>query len=587
MNAFRRMALVAGVLLTMGSAEAQYTFSVQIVISGNCFSSASRTEERNLRQIVNEVNSKLRAVPLTKTECMAMSQQFAGEMAVYAFNEYGCSMKVVITPCVCTGCQEEVSSPDQGGSYNSANAGSEVRDWANDVDARMKALGQQGATPPPSQVEAFFGRGTGDKTFDDALKKGLGDFEFPNNAVKLPDDFELLANMENVQRYLDTVGGLADMDIADPDNLYGWFHDVFKRVSDFDIDSIRSKLESQRTEAEKQALLDYQKFRQLLADKKIQQIEELQQTVARSEETRAYEMAVLSEDCYGDSKGEYLAGTNYMKVSTDFFTEDNPMKGLLGLIDDCNRTTNETGFHAELYYNKVTGEYTIAFEGTNFSSVADVATDYLLVTNKIPEQHNQAMKIADYIKNLNLPETISINLTGHSLGGSLASVVGMATGLPTYTYNSAGVNNAMIEFYGLNENNYGNIKAYSTHDDPITSGQEGPLKPKVVTVVGTIIPVVISVVANAGSGPAAVVAGMEGDRLQREAKKGNIASPAVGNKETIETGQGHSIEPMVKYFEKDYDKHQSGYSQLKKKLYQAGHSIEHQIEDHILIIMQE
>ena len=183
------------------------------------------------------------------------------------------------------------------------------------------------------------------------------------------------------------------------------------------------------------------------------------------------------------------------------------------------------------------------------------------------------MRIADYINNLNLPENISINITGHSLGGSLASVVGLATGLPTYTYNSAGVNPAMIEKYGLNDSQYSNIRAYRTDDDPVTSVQEGPLKPKVV---GKVILI------------ASIVDEEYGDKLFRETVKGNTASPALGNKETIETGQGHSIVPMIKHFENDYDKNQSWwYPLLQKNLYQAGHSTEQQTDDHILIILPE
>ncbi|MBR3987294.1 MAG: hypothetical protein IKK04_09070 [Bacteroidales bacterium] len=585
MNVLKRAVMVAVALIAFDTAEAQYTFSAQIVISGKCFSQASNMAERNIRQVVNEVNAKLKAVPLTKAECMAMSQQFAGELAVYSFSEHGCSIKLVITPCICTGCQEEASNPDQGGSFNSANASSEVKDWADDVAARQRALNQH-ATPPPSQVEAFFGKGTGDKQFDDALKKGLGAFELPNNAVKLPDDFELLANMENVQRYLSMTSNLAEryINYPDPDHLVAWFHEEFKNVSDFDLGEIMNKLESQRSPAEKQALLDYQAFRRLLADKMINQIEEIRQAVARSEETRAYEMAVLSENCYGDSKHEYLANTNYREVGTIDFLEGDPMRSFSAVIDECNKSL---GFHAELYYNTVTGEYAVALEGSNMHPIGDLR-EYLsnwknVVSNRmdfiadwganvkqglggIPEQY-----VLAYIIAKSLPEGVKVNFTGHSLGGGLASVAGAVSGAPTYTYNPEGVNNNIIDAFGIREKvearDY-NIKVYQANNDLLTSVQEGVLKDAVLGVVKTIDPV-------------------GGIFLSQQAKKGNAISSAIGSKETIDSGGWHKIEPMIQYLGKSYDWNQSLYGIWQKSVYQAGHSTEQQTEDHILIIWPE
>lgn len=587
MNAFKRAVVVAVALLAFGTAEAQYTFSAQIVISGKCFSSASNMAERNIRQIVNEYNAKFRAIPMTKAECMAMSQQFAGELAVYSFSEYGCSIKLVITPCICTGCKDEVSSdPSQGGSYNSTNAGSEVNDWADDVDARRRALDQNAVAAPPSQVEEMFGGGTGDKQFDDALKKGLGAFELPNIKAEMPDDFELLANMENVNKYIGQCRNLANLYISypDPDSLVAWFHEEFKRVSNFDIDAIMNKLESQRSPAEKQALLDYQAFRRLLADKMINQIEELRQAVARSEETRAYEMAVLSESCYGDSKHEYLANTNYREVGILDFSEGDPLRSFSEVIDECNKSL---GFHAELYYNTVTGEYTVAFEGSNMHPIGDLK-DYLfnwknVISNwedfyadwrdnikqglgGIPEQY-----ILAYIIAYRVPEGVKMNFTGHSLGGGLASVAGAVSGVPTYTYNPEGVNNNIIDAFGIREKvdtrDY-NIKVYQANNDLLTSVQEGVLKDVVLGTVKTIDPV-------------------GGILLSQETKEGNMISSAIGRKEEIESGGWHKIKPMIQYLGKNYDWNQSLYGIWQKSIYQAGHGTEQQTEDHILIILPE
>ena len=458
---------MAYTMLSMASATAQYTASMQIVVTGNCYSGASSTAINNARQFVNEFNAQFRSVPLTKEECLAMSQAFAGKALEFGFSEYGCSVKIIITPCICTGCQDEATpGPEQGGSYYSTNPGNEVRDWEADVERRNQAL-YNNASPLPSQVEEFFGKGSGDIRFDNALRSNEGMSQLPGNEVKLPEDFEFLANMENVQRYMDGSNDLLKLYLEYPFDITVMLHDEFERVSNIDIDAIRNKLPSQRTEEENQALLDYQAYCKKMLEKMYGEITALAYEAATREETRVYEMSVLSETCYGDSKHGNITKTNYIEVGQAFFDndKDNPMRGLLELIGECNQTREETGFHAELYYNKITGEYTIAFEGTNVT-MADIKTDAMIGFNEVPKQHDLAMRIAEYINNLDLPDNVKINVTGHSLGGSLASVVGLATGLPTYTYNSAGVNNAMAEKYGFdNMSTCSNIKAYQPEFD--------------------------------------------------------------------------------------------------------------------------
>lgn len=574
MKISRRIALIAGLMLAMTSATAQYTASFQIVVTGNCFSGASSTAMNNIRQIINQYNAQFKAVPLTKEECMTMSQMLAGEIVAYEFSEYGCSIKIIVTPCICTRCQDEATpGPDQGGSYYSTNPGNEVRDWEADVERRNQAL-NNGATPPPSQVEEYFGKGSVDIRFNNALQSNEGMSQLPGNAVNLPSDFELLANMENVKRYMEGSNDLLKLYLEYPFDITVLIHDEFEKVSNIDIDAIRNKLPSQRTEEEKQVMLDYQAYCKKMSEKMYREINALAYEAATREETRAYEMSVLSETCYGDSKHENITKTNYIEVGQSFFDndKDNPMRGLLELIGECNQTKKETGFHAELYFNKITGEYTIAFEGTNATEMADIKADAMIGLNEVSKQHDLAMRIAEYINNLDLPDNVKINVTGHSLGGSLASVVGLATGLPTYTYNSAGVNNAMAEKYGFGDMSASsNIKAYQSNTDPLTSVQEGSLKP---IVVGTVITVVSSV------NPAKGVA------LASETAKGNTASPAVGDKNVVQNYGGHTIHNMISHFEQQCNSDSFRYNNVQESIRQAQKSIEQQTEDHILIIWQ-
>lgn len=572
MKISRRIALIAGLMLAMTSATAQYTASFQIVVTGNCFSGASSTAMNNIRQIINQYNAQFQAVPLTKEECMTMSQILAGEIVAYEFSEYGCSIKIIVTPCICTRCQDEATpGPDQGGSYYSTNPGNEVRDWEADVERRNQAL-NNGATPPPSQVEEYFGKGSVDIRFNNALQSNEGMSQLPGNAVNLPSDFELLANMENVKRYLDQTANLAEWYIKypDPDHLVQWFHDEFARVSGFNVDEIMNKLPSQRSEAEKQALLDYQAYRRQVADK---MLEEIVKYIAVQEETRIYEMAVLSGDCYGDSEHQYIGNTNYQAVNISEMT-DPKMREWAEFIERCNKY--DPGFNAVLYKNKVTGEYTLAFEGSNFhpaDNPEDFYADWIDCNLKqglgdIPVQYILAKMIAD-----RMPKDVQINYTGHSLAGGLASVAGAASGAPTYTYNAEGVNQNIISEFDLTDkikSSNNDIKAFQANDDPLTRSQEGDYKPIILGAV-TIVGVTSGTIGAAVAGH--VAAG---------AVTGEVLSPAIGEKTTVENNGGHSILPMIDYLEGT----QRHFNAWKSSIYEVGYGNEQQTEDHILIIWQ-
>ena len=566
----------------------QYSFTVNAQYNGgNC---------ENMRESFNNVLAnhaqEMAAGFVTKSECEIVRAgiiETAKDIEALYQGVYGhfganmsCSIKVIASPCVSRsgiGAAGDVDlfASGRGGAMFFQNPAVEVSSWAKENEKLMSIIG--GIIDSAN----FNPNITGDRDFDRALVLNLdkpfmsvnmreggfsttssSDLSMRNKVFEAPD-YSLEVNMNKVRRYLSLSSDLAIRYIKNPnpDLLTAWFHDEFKRVSGFDVDAIMRKLPSERTDEEKQALIDYQMYRKGLADK---MLEDLKPYIAVQEETRAYEMAVLSANSYGDLAPFYLETTNYIKIGADFFTDNSPMKGLCELISEYNGK-EKTGFHAEMYFNEVTGEFTISFEGTNFSERADLGTDVMIGLNMIPEQHNLAMSIADYINALNLPEDVRINITGHSLGGSLASVVGLATGLPTYTFNSAGVNNAMIEKYGLDVNN-NNIKAYQANNDVLTSIQEGKLKP---IVVGTVIAAV------------SVVSPATGGALTAETVKGNIASPAVGDKTVVESGGWHKIEPMINYC----DGARGHFTAWQNSIHNAGYGHELQTQETIMIYTGE
>lgn len=570
----------------------QYSFTVNAQYNGgNC---------ENMRESFNSVLAnhaqEMAAGFVTKSECEIVRAgiiETAKDIEALYQGVYGhfganmsCSIKVIASPCVSrsgigAAGDVDIFASGQGGAMFFQNPAVEVSNWAKENERLMSIIG--GITDAAS----FNPRITGDDDFDRTLVLNLdkpfesvnmreggfsttssSDLSMRNKVFEAPD-YSKMANMDNVRRYLSFSSNLAIRYINNPapDLLTTWFHEEFKRVSGFDVDAIMRKLPSERTDEEKQALIDYQMYRKELADKMIDEIGELRQSLARTEETRNYEMAVLAEDCYGDSEHKFINGTNYSRLLFTDLPEGSPMRDWAELIDRCNQY--DKGFNAVLYKNEVTGEYTLAFEGSNFHPIdntADFIADWIL-TNKvqgldgIPEQYVLAMMIAG-----SMPQGVSINFTGHSLGGGLASVAGVVTGAPTYTYNAEGVNNNILNTFGIQgkvEAGDYDIKAYQADNDLLTSSQEGVLKNVVIA--------------------AALVI----DPIETIAAGGNALSPAIGDKETVESGGWHSIEPMVNYFGKSYNHMQSTYRVWQNSIHNAGYGHELQTQETIMIYTGE
>lgn len=86
-----------------------------------------------------------------------------------------------------------------------------------------------------------------------------------------------------------------------------------------------------------------------------------------------------------------------------------------------NKYTNpQTGFYG--YTIKDENHVVIVYKGTDFDNVRDAKNDMnMAVLKKIPEQVTDALKLYDIVKT-SYPNT-KIDVTGHSLGGSLAQYV--------------------------------------------------------------------------------------------------------------------------------------------------------------------
>lgn len=138
-------------------------------------------------------------------------------------------------------------------------------------------------------------------------------------------------------------------------------------------------------------------------------------------------------------------------------------------------TSPTTDFAAEVYARQVNGQtsYVVAFRGTqsgadwrgNFQQGLGLRTDY----------YNRALEIGE---RLVVPNGARVTLTGHSLGGGLASAAATASELDATTFNAAGLSRttladarAIARADGMLE--VPDISAYYVRGDLLSTLQDG------------------------------------------------------------------------------------------------------------------
>lgn len=393
------------------------------------------------------------------------------------------------------------------------------------------------------------------------------------NAPKLNDQSFPNANIENVQRYFDDSEPLADIFLRNPQKLDTYIETQFESVSGFNLEEIRRKQPNDRTEEEKQALVDYEAYRV----KEMEQMnKDIEKYIDNSKEKKEIDAAILALDVYGDDEEGYINKTNYRKMDLEELASDaqNPLINLANVIKISNETCEDTGFHAELYYNEVTDTYVVSFAGSVDKE------DWLY--NNVPNllggdvpQYILAKNIGNAINNIPQTEREKLNIiaVGHSLGGGSASIVGLATGIETRTYNAARVPEGILKEFGLsdkvNNGDVENIKRYHTSTDPLTTLQESIGTPAIGISkdIGdplTLLEKTKAAASAAGTGAAAGI----------KAGVGTAYAGAVVGATTSVIGEGHRMPHMTKSIinsmkKSEWDYIHDAQDQLKKELRSA------------------
>lgn len=124
-----------------------------------------------------------------------------------------------------------------------------------------------------------------------------------------------------------------------------------------------------------------------------------------------------------------------------------------------------SGFFAATFYKQSTKEYVVAFRGTEPTDTGDLTADLDIARKTLPRQYHEAIAFAsDSISKLKVR---NFSITGHSLGGALATIVGAGTGKTTVAFNGPGMKKALAKSR-LRLDRTENIYNFRSSHDPVS-----------------------------------------------------------------------------------------------------------------------
>ena len=143
------------------------------------------------------------------------------------------------------------------------------------------------------------------------------------------------------------------------------------------------------------------------------------------------------------------------------------------------------GFDAAIYQNDQ-GQYVVAFRGTDAWSPgngSDLDDNFGQGLGFETGQYKDAVALVEAAKNAFGDGNVVV--TGHSLGGGLASAAALAADIPGVTFNAAGLSDQTLESLDFNPNavrdaaaDSGQLRRYVVDGDPLTAAQQDvPMSP--------------------------------------------------------------------------------------------------------------
>ena len=184
--------------------------------------------------------------------------------------------------------------------------------------------------------------------------------------------------------------------------------------------------------------------------------------------------ASMAQDSYNDNSDEAVQIGDYTRVNTSSQSQLNDIFGRNKFKPEDFNTNNDDGFYASLYHNKKTGEYFVAFRGSEPKGM-QFYHDWFIEDGgqAFGAQTPQIKKTMDLAKKMKNATNGNVSFTGHSLGGGNSAMASYYTGLPAYTFNTRGVHDNTLKY--LDEHgavgSTSNITNYSTSNDILNALQ--------------------------------------------------------------------------------------------------------------------
>lgn len=514
-----RLLLLWAFLLGAIQLNAQYTFTATFHAKG---SRECSTASGIGNSILAKINSQI-SYP-TRAQC----EQERAAAASFRYRDGFCEYYFTTTPCTGTDLNSFGSnSTSKISGMPSQNAGVAIRNEMQDY-AYQQSI-QNGINAANSVIVP----GTPD--YNASVNKIIAnDISSGNNAQVVLK--RMIPNLnDRIAETARLLLNLYEQGKRSTDLFSRMLSDQFKALTGFDIYELNNKIKP--TPEELEILNSYNEYVDMVCKSAQDKLS------AEEERVPELEMAAYSIAVYKDDDTNLI--TDYFKPNPlrDMSIISNPQErsGAEKIVNFINENEGKSGFNSEIYYDKGQDKYVIAIRGTEFTKLKDLSADALFALLAKSPQHDIAYKLAQTIKESGIPLD-KIKITGHSLGGGLASIVGMITGCETYIYNPAHVSLEAAKNYKLDLSRQDNIHTYTTKKEIVTSVENA------VNAVNSIYPKnLICKPINATTAAAnAITLGLPKEQLASVVVAGssNTAYLNLGSQETIETGSLHRIGPM-------------------------------------------